>query len=166
MIDSHTHLYACQPGDAELVAAADAAGVTRMLTVGTTAATCRESLASAEAFAGVGEQVAELLDRAEITQALEAIWERVRRLNAYVAETEPWKLAKDPDRSADLDRALASLIEGLRVVAILLAPYLPETIDKLAVALGGPELGHAAAVYGARRLERVEKVAPLFPRAA
>ncbi len=50
MIDSHTHLHACDPPDAELVAAADAAGVHRMLTVGTTAATCRESLAAAEAF--------------------------------------------------------------------------------------------------------------------
>jgi TatD DNase family protein len=50
VIDSHTHLYACQPPDAELVAAAEAAGVVRMLTVGTNAGTCRESLAAAEAF--------------------------------------------------------------------------------------------------------------------
>jgi len=50
VIDSHTHLYACKPPDAELVAAADAAGVTKMLTVGTDGATCRESLAAAEAF--------------------------------------------------------------------------------------------------------------------
>ena len=50
MIDSHTHLYACAPDDAELVAAAEAAGVTRLLTVGTDGATCRESLASAMAF--------------------------------------------------------------------------------------------------------------------
>lgn len=50
MIDSHTHLYACKPDDAELVAAAAAAGVTRMLTVGTNGTTCRESLAAAEAF--------------------------------------------------------------------------------------------------------------------
>jgi len=119
-----------------------------------------------EAFAGVGEQVAGLLDRAEITQALEAIWERVRRLNAYVAETEPWKLAKDPERAADLDRALASMIEGVRVVAVLLAPYLPETVDKLQAALGAPDLTYDAVGYGAARLERVEKVAPLFPRAA
>jgi len=50
VIDSHTHLYACKPDDEELVAAAEAAGVTRMLTVGTTAETCRASLAAAEAF--------------------------------------------------------------------------------------------------------------------
>jgi methionyl-tRNA synthetase len=119
-----------------------------------------------ESFAGVGAQVAGLLDRAEITQALEAIWERVRRLNAYVAETEPWKLAKDPERAADLDRALASMIEGVRVVGVLLAPYLPETVDKLQAALGAPDLTFDGAEYGSRRLEKVEKVAPLFPRAA
>jgi len=50
VIDSHTHLHVCKPDDAELVAAADAAGVTRMLTVGTTGATCREALLAAERF--------------------------------------------------------------------------------------------------------------------
>lgn len=50
MIDSHTHLHVCKPDDAELVAAAVQAGVTRMLTVGTTPATCREALQAAERF--------------------------------------------------------------------------------------------------------------------
>lgn len=123
-------------------------------------------LALAADFAGLPEEFAALLDKAEITQALEAVWQRVRRLNAYVAETEPWKLAKDPDRAGDLDVALASLLEGLRVVTVLLLPYLPETVAKLEAALGLDDLSFDAAGYGARRLERVEKVAPLFPRAA
>ncbi len=50
MIDSHTHLDLCEPPDAELVRAAVAAGVTRMLTVGTESASCRAALAAAEAF--------------------------------------------------------------------------------------------------------------------
>ncbi|MEY2513816.1 MAG: TatD DNase family protein [bacterium] len=50
MIDSHTHLHVCKPDDAELVAAATEAGVTRMLTVGTTGATCRQALEAAERF--------------------------------------------------------------------------------------------------------------------
>jgi TatD DNase family protein len=50
MIDSHTHLHLCEPPDAELVATAAAAGVTRMLTVGTDGASCRKALAAAEAF--------------------------------------------------------------------------------------------------------------------
>ncbi|MEJ7824432.1 MAG: TatD family hydrolase [Solirubrobacteraceae bacterium] len=50
MIDSHTHLHVCRPDDGELVAAAVEAGVRRMLTVGTTSATCRDALAAAERF--------------------------------------------------------------------------------------------------------------------
>jgi TatD DNase family protein len=50
MIDSHTHLHVCKPDDAELVAAAVDAGVTKMLTVGTNGTTCREALAAAERF--------------------------------------------------------------------------------------------------------------------
>jgi TatD DNase family protein len=50
VIDSHTHLHVCKPDDAELVAAAVAAGVDRMLTVGTNGATCREALLAAERF--------------------------------------------------------------------------------------------------------------------
>ncbi len=50
MIDSHTHLHVCKPDDAELVAAATDAGVTRMLTVGTDGASCREALLAAERF--------------------------------------------------------------------------------------------------------------------
>jgi len=50
VIDSHTHLYLCEPPDAELVEAAFEAGVTKMLTVGTNGATCRAALAAAEAF--------------------------------------------------------------------------------------------------------------------
>jgi len=54
----------------------------------------------------------------------------------------------------------------VRVVAVLLAPYLPDAVAKLQSALGDDDISYAAAGYGARRLERVEKVAPLFPRAA
>jgi TatD DNase family protein len=50
MIDSHTHLHLCEPADAELVADAEAAGVRRMVTVGTDAESARAALAAAEAF--------------------------------------------------------------------------------------------------------------------
>lgn len=58
MIDSHTHLDACAPEEDELVAAAEAAGVTRMLTVGTDEASCRAAIGAAErhpaVFAAIG----------------------------------------------------------------------------------------------------------------
>ena len=69
----------------------------------------------------------ERLDRFDITGALDAIWEVVRRLNRYVEETAPWQLAKDEARAAELDRVLYDLADGLRAVAVALAPYLPET---------------------------------------
>jgi TatD DNase family protein len=50
LIDSHTHLHLCEPPNAELVAAAEAAGVRRMLTVGVDGASCRAALAAAEDF--------------------------------------------------------------------------------------------------------------------
>ena len=50
MIDSHTHLHLCEPPDAELVERAVAAGVRKMLTVGTDGGSCRAALAAAEAF--------------------------------------------------------------------------------------------------------------------
>src|SRR5450759_2857023 len=50
MIDSHTHLDLCEPPDAELIAAAERAGVTRIVTVGIDGSSCRAALGAAEAF--------------------------------------------------------------------------------------------------------------------
>src|SRR5918997_5277552 len=60
-------------------------------------------------FDGLVAEVSEQLDRAEITQALELIWQRVRRLNRYVEERAPWQLAKDQEQAATLDTTLRSL---------------------------------------------------------
>ena len=54
--------------------------------------------------------------------ALEAIWQRVRRLNRYVEEQAPWQLAKDAAHAGRARRVLASLAEGLRVVDRAAAP--------------------------------------------
>ena len=61
------------------------------------------------------------MDRAEPTQALEHIWQRVRRLNRYVEEQAPWQLARDQANAEQLDRVLASLVEGLRTVNVMLS---------------------------------------------
>ncbi len=87
-------------------------------------------------FDGLTAEVSGLLDRAEITQALDRIWERVRRLNRFVEERAPWKLAKDEAQAGALDATLYSLWEGLRVLTVLLAPYMPESTDKLLDGLG------------------------------
>jgi len=116
-------------------------------------------------FAGLSEEVSSLLDRAEISQALEAIWQRVRRLNRYVEEQAPWKLAKDPARAGELDGVLASLAEGLRVVTVLLAPYLPASMGILLAALGESQDAFGAAVYReSGGGTRVQTIPPLFPK--
>jgi methionyl-tRNA synthetase len=115
-------------------------------------------------FAGLGERVAEQLDRAELTLALDEIWQRVRRLNRYVEEQAPWQLAKDPARGEDLDRVLRTLAEGLRAVTVLLWPYLPVSAEKLLAALGAPDLTLTGAALGAGSIQHVDSIESLFPK--
>jgi methionyl-tRNA synthetase len=112
---------------------------------------------------GVEARVSELLDDAELTQALEEIWARVRRLNRYVEESRPWDLAKDEAESGRLDQVLYNLAEGIRVLALLLYPYMPETTARLRDALGEP--GRELASFGSHPGgQRVERLPPLFPK--
>ncbi|HEX5146377.1 MAG TPA: methionine--tRNA ligase, partial [Conexibacter sp.] len=104
-----------------------------------------QAAVDADLLGDVRETVAGLLDRVELSQALEEIWQRVRRLNRYVEERAPWQLAKDPASADALDATLATLAEGLRVVTVLLHPYMPSSTTKLLAALGRPETDWAAA---------------------
>ena len=114
-------------------------------------------------LATVEEEVCELLDRAELTQALERIWLRVRRLNRYVEESKPWELAREAERAGDLDRVLYNLAEGVRVVTLLLHAYMPESTDRLLGALG--EENRALAAFGSRAGgQSVERIPPMFPK--
>jgi methionyl-tRNA synthetase len=116
-------------------------------------------------FDGLHDEVTGLLDQAEITQALDRIWQRVRRLNRYVEERAPWRLAKDEAKAGELDQTLRSLAEGLRVIAVFLLPYIPESVEKLLAALGAPDTGLEHAVFGAHPGgQAVEKIPPLFPK--
>ncbi len=116
-------------------------------------------------LASLPDEVTGLLDRAELSQALEAIWQRVRRLNRYVEERAPWQLARAPERSVQLDQTLAGLAEGLRSLSVLLHPYMPMTVARLLDALDQPALEFAGAAYGAgARGRRVRALEPLFPK--
>jgi methionyl-tRNA synthetase len=115
-------------------------------------------------FAGLPERVAGHIDRAELTLALDEIWQRVRRLNRYVEEQAPWRLAKDDSRAEELDRVLRSLAEGLRAVTVLLWPYLPGSAERLLGALGADDLSLASAKLGAGAIERVSPIDSLFPK--
>jgi methionyl-tRNA synthetase len=115
-------------------------------------------------FDGLADRVAERIDRVELTQALDEIWQRVRRLNRYVEEQAPWNLARDPAQAGDLDRVLRTLAEGLRVIAVLLAPWIPAAAEKLLAALGTPDLSLDAARLGAGEIGAVTALEPLFPK--
>jgi methionyl-tRNA synthetase len=117
----------------------------------------------AEDFEGALDRFSDLIDRAELSQALEVIWTLVRRLNRYVEETAPWVLAKDEADPARLDEVLYNLLEGLRVVTLMLVPYLPTTTEALLAALGEDE--RALAELGSRGGgQTVERIQPLFPK--
>ncbi|MEJ7798330.1 MAG: methionine--tRNA ligase [Solirubrobacteraceae bacterium] len=109
-------------------------------------------------------EITALLDGADLSGALDAIWQRVRRLNRYVEEQAPWVLAKDDARAAELDRVLASLTEAVRVMAVLLHPWIPTSAGKLLDALDAPQLDLAGAHMQAGRLGTIAKLEPLFPK--
>jgi methionyl-tRNA synthetase len=115
-------------------------------------------------FTGLAERVAQLIDQVELTVALDEIWQRVRRLNRYVEEQAPWRIAKDEARADELDRVLVSLVEGVRVVSVLLYPYLPASASKLLASLGAEDLALSGARLGAGTVERVCQIEPLFPK--
>jgi methionyl-tRNA synthetase len=116
-------------------------------------------------LAGVEVHVREKLDAVDISGALEEIWTAIRRLNRYVQDEEPWKLAKDEGAADKLDTVLYSLAEGLRFVSVLVHPYMPESAEKLLSALGQEELSYDAAAFGARPGgAQAGELAPLFPR--
>jgi methionyl-tRNA synthetase len=113
------------------------------------------------------DELVALLDRYDITNALDAIWRLVRRLNQYVEETAPWQLAKDDARALELDRVLYNLADGLTAVAVAVQPYLPTSAPRILAALGQPaddllldriRAGTAEAASG------IEAATPLFPR--
>jgi methionyl-tRNA synthetase len=117
----------------------------------------------AEDFEGTLDRLSGLIDKAELSQALEVVWVLVRRLNRYVEETAPWVLAKDEADPARLEEVLYNLIEGLRVVTLMLVPFLPDTAETLLATLD--EDGRVLAELGSRGGgQTVERISPLFPK--
>jgi methionyl-tRNA synthetase len=116
-------------------------------------------------FDGLTDTVKECLDRADVSAALEHIWLRVRALNRYVTDTEPWKLSKDESKAAELDSVLYALAEGLRVVSVLLHPWVPESAEKLLTALGREDRSLDTAGFGqVGGGARIGDLGQLFPK--
>ena len=101
-----------------------------------------------------------------------AIMDFCKRINLYVTETEPWVLAKDEANRAKLNEVLYNTAEGVRALAVLLHPVMPETCEKLWESLGANTLGALSeqriadvANWGTLPAgSKVTKGAVLFPR--
>ena len=84
----------------------------------------------------VVEKVEENMDKMLFSNALIEIWNFVRRLNKYVDETAPWVMAKDESKKAELADIMYTLAEGLRIIAILISPAMPNTPKAIYAQLG------------------------------
>ena len=79
------------------------------------------------------------IDETKIKQALEEIFKAVDRANKYIDETEPWKLGKDDSKKARLATVLYNLLDGIRIISALLAPFMPTVMPKVWEQIGASE---------------------------
>ena len=73
----------------------------------------------------------ELMDDMKISDAVKTVWQFISRTNKYIDETMPWKLAKDESQKQNLANVLYNLAESLRIISILISPYMPATAKKI-----------------------------------
>lgn len=87
-------------------------------------------------YAQLPQKVEELMDRLQFSSALVEIWKAISRTNKYIDETMPWLLAKSEESMPRLAEVMYNLAEGLRIVSILIQPFMPETPAKIWHQLG------------------------------
>ncbi|WP_073185015.1 methionine--tRNA ligase [Anaerosphaera aminiphila] len=113
------------------------------------------------------EKVDKAMENFEFSVALEAIWGIVRRSNKYVDETTPWILAREEENKGRLDAVLYNLAESLRIVSILISPFIPETSKKIrkSLRIKSDIKLEDANVWGLTEAgEKVKNIGVLFPR--
>ena len=106
------------------------------------------------------------MDEYRVAEALDEIWNLLRRSNKYIDETTPWSLAKDEANSARLGTVLYNLLEAIRISAVLLMPFMPETAEKIAAQLNTNVLDFDSVLsFGALKAgEKTGEATPLFNR--
>ncbi|HEX2945106.1 MAG TPA: methionine--tRNA ligase [Clostridia bacterium] len=87
-------------------------------------------------FAELPQKVEELMDKYQFSAALSEIWKAISRTNKYIDETMPWALAKSEENKPRLAAVIYNLAESLRIVSILIQPFMTETPDKIRHQLG------------------------------
>lgn len=102
----------------------------------------------------------------KISDSVACILTLARRLNKYIDETMPWALAKDEAQKARLGTVLYNLLEGIRYLAVLLTPYMPDTAEAIFEQLGTDVRDYdSLKVFGGLKVgEKVGTAKPLFSR--
>ena len=85
------------------------------------------------------EKVDAKMEKIRVADAITEVFTLLRRCNKYIDETEPWKLAKDETKQDRLATVLYNLMEGIRMAAVALAAYLPDTSARILDMLGTQE---------------------------
>ncbi|WP_284140710.1 MULTISPECIES: methionine--tRNA ligase [unclassified Virgibacillus] len=109
------------------------------------------------------------MDNMEFSVALSILWQLISRTNKYIDETEPWNLAKDETKQERLGNVMAHLADSLRIVGIMLTPFLTESPKEIFRQLGiaDENLVTWAGVTAQGIIPagtKVEKGEPIFPR--
>ena len=119
-----------------------------------------------EAALSVLPAVTELLDAYRMSDGISKIFEFAKRCNKYIDETMPWALAKDEEKKARLGTVLYNLLESIRFLAVLLAPFLPETSEKIFAQINCDiKVFDSLGSFGALKAgEKVGEATPLFSR--
>ena len=86
--------------------------------------------------AKTAEAADEALDKLNFSIGLTEIWKFVSRTNKYIDETAPWALAKDESKRARLAEVMYNLCESIRIISVLIAPFMPDTCTEIRRQLG------------------------------
>ncbi|WP_069650467.1 methionine--tRNA ligase [Caloranaerobacter ferrireducens] len=89
-----------------------------------------------EMATSVSYKVEESMDKLNFSNALEEIWKLIGRTNKYIDETMPWILAKEEDKKDRLDTVLYNLAESLRIISVLIRPFMEKTSNAIWRQLG------------------------------
>jgi methionyl-tRNA synthetase len=117
------------------------------------------------AFKALRGRVAPMLEELAFNRALEAVWNAMDAANKYIVATSPFTLAKDPAQLPRVAQILANLVEGLRVIADSLDPFMPATSAKILELLNVDEqMACQPFGKGIAAGHRVKPTTPLFPR--
>jgi len=95
--------------------------------------------------------------------ALETIWKFVRRINRYVQQTQVWKLAK-PETKPRMGTILYNSLEALRLISVLISPFIPDTAEKIQKQIGLEEFDTVTEWGHLPTHLTVSTGAPIFPR--